>query len=311
MEKNDEDKSKTPTGETDIKAAVETANAEDENRKKSDDTGNDDEEIEDDDDDDSNGDDSGDDSGSDDASNNDDDASGDDSGDDDKKDKSKSDEDQADRKFSQFAGDGTDTAYISNLEKGYDNSSKEAIRLNTELGQATNRIDSIMRAVQADPELATKLNAAISGAGGSDGDSNSGADGVDNPFVKNLQSEWQEKSEAEIAAFIDANPEVVTDPQIKNDVEHFMGVFSNDQFNRTGRLMSGGEAMAAAYKHLDLENKLSKQTLADGAKKTAAPTRQQGSKKKGTSQNKNFTPEQIAMAQAMGKDQAWLEKNAN
>lgn len=310
MATNKDDDSKTPTGETDIKSVVETANAEDENRKKADDSGNDDEVIEDDDDDSSNGDDSGDDSGADD-SKKDDDASGDDSGDDDADDDSKSDDSQSgDRKFSQFAGDGTDTAYISNLEKGYDNSSKEAIRLNTELGQATNRIDSIMRAVQADPELATKLNAAMSGAGGSDDDGNSPAPGADNPFIKNLQSEWQEKSETEIAAFIEANPEVATDPQISADVKHWMNVFSNDQFNRTGRLMSGGEAMTAAYRHLGLENKLGKQSLADGAKKTAAPTRQQGSKKKGTSQNQTFTPEQIAMAQAMGKDEAWLQSNA-
>lgn len=258
-----------------------------------------------------NGDDAGDDAADDDAG---DDSDGDDADDDsadDADDDSKPNDQPKDRRFTQFAGDGNDETYISNLEKGYENSSKEAIRLNQELSQATGRVEAIMRAAATDPDLAAKLNAAVNGssAGGSGDDANS-ANAAENPFVKNLQSEWQEKSEKEIADFIEANPEVATDPQISKDVKHWMNVFSNDAYNRTGRLMTGGEAMTLAYKHLGLENKLGKQNLADGAKKIATPTRSRGKAKKSTGSKPTFTADQIAMAQAMGKDEAWLVKNA-
>ena len=256
------------------------------------------------------GDDSADDSADEDADG--DDADADDDADEDADDDSKPDDQPKDRRFTQFAGDGKDETYISNLEKGYENSSKEAIRLNQELSQATGRVEAIMRAAATDPDLAAKLNAAINGsdAGGSGTDENSNGSPADNPFVRNLQSEWQEKSEKEIAEFIEANPEVATDPKISADVKHWMNVFSNDAYNRTGRLMSGGEAMALAYKHLGLENKLGKQNLADGAKKVATPTRSRGKAKRSNGSKPTFTPDQIAMAQAMGKDEAWLVKNA-
>ena len=272
-------------------------------------TGDDDDEDADDDA--ANGDDAGDDAADDSA----DDADGDDADADEDADEedddSKPDDQPKDRRFTQFAGDGKDETYISNLEKGYENSSKEAIRLNQELSQATGRVEAIMRAAATDPDLAAKLNAAVNGsdAGGSGSDGNSN-NATENPFVKNLQSEWQEKSEKEIATFIEANPEVATDPKISADVKHWMNVFSNDAYNRTGRLMSGGEAMALAYKHLGLENKLEKQNLADGAKKIATPPRSRGKAKRSTGSKPTFTPDQIAMAQAMGKDEAWLVANA-
>ena len=278
-----------------------------------DDAANGDDNDEDADDDAANGDDAGDDSADDSA---DDDADGDDADADDdadgEDDDSKPNDQPKDRRFTQFAGDGKDETYISNLEKGYENSSKEAIRLNQELSQATGRVEAIMRAAATDPDLAAKLNAAVNGsdAGGSGDDKNSNGSPADNPFVRNLQSEWQEKSEKEIAAFIEANPEVATDPQISADVKHWMNVFSNDAYNRTGRLMSGGEAMALAYKHLGLDNKLEKQNLADGAKKIAGTTRPRGKAKRSTGSKPTFTPDQIAMAQAMGKDEAWLVANA-
>lgn len=260
--------------------------------------------------------------GSDDAS--DDDADGDDDEEEDEDDAESGDKkksSKSDRKFSQFTGDGSDKAYISNLEEGYKNSSAEAIRIKGELENATGRLDTFMRVVANNPELATAFNKALgdkggaggsgSGSGGSDDDGNSQDDGLDNPFIRNLQAEWQEKSEKEIQEFIDANPEVVTDPKISADVKHWMKVFSNDYHERTGKLMSGGDAMAQAFKHLGLEDKREKQNLANGAKKNLTPPRSRGNKaKKSGGQKPAFTADQIAMAKAMGKDEAWLQKNA-
>lgn len=297
----------TPTGVADIRSAVESANAQDESQ---DEDADDADDSDSDDSDDNQGDDAGD------ADDNDGSDDGDDADDDqDDSDKSKPGDkkDPKSHKFSQFAGDGTEEAYLSNLEKGYTNSSAEALRLKGDLDQATGRVDAIMRAAATDPELATKLNAALNGAsaaGGSSEDANSQGSAAANPFMSNLQAEWQEKSETEISAFIEANPEVATDPTISADVKHWMGVFSNDKLARTGRLMSGGEAMAAAYRHLGLENKLGKQSLADGAKKNLTPTRSRGKAKKSAGQKPSFSADQLAMAQSMGKDEAWLLKNA-
>ena len=220
------------------------------------------------------------------------------------------------RKYSQFKGDGSDKAYIGNLEEGYKNSSAEAIRLKGELDQSTGKLDSLLRVVANNPELSAALNKALGEDKGSGSNNKSSDDDenfdLSNPFVKNLQTEWQEKSEKEIQDFIDANPEVETDPQIKADVQHYMRLFSTDYHEKTGKLMSGGEAMAKAYKYLGLEDKRGKQELAAGAKKNLTPPRSRGNKaKKSGGQSPQFTADQIAMAKAMGRDEAWLQKNAS
>lgn len=307
-----------PTGEDAIRQAVENSRNSDESQ---DDDDADD--ADDSDDDDSSDDSSGDDAaGDDDDSADDDGDDSDDSDDDDDDDAESGDkkDPKSDRKYSQFKGDGSDKAYISNLEEGYKNSSAEAIRLKGELDTASGRLDTFMRVVGNNPELATAFNKALgeagdngsgSGSGGSDDGSNSQGSGLDNPFIKNMQAEWQEKSEVEIQEFIDANPEVVTDPEVSKDVKHYMKLFSNDYYERTGKLMSGGEAMAKAYKHLGLEDKRGKQDLANGAKKNLTPPRSRGNKaKKSGGQKPKFTADQIAMAKAMGRDEKWLEANA-
>jgi hypothetical protein len=307
-----------PTGEDAIRQAVENSRNSDESQDDDDDASDDDDA-----DDDSDDDSSGDDAAGDDDANSDDDGDDSDDSDDDDDDEAESGDKKdpkSGRKFSQFAGDGTDKAYISNLEEGYKNSSAEAIRLKGELETSTGRLDTFMRIIGNNPELATAFNKALGdagdkgsggGSGGSDDDSNSKDAGLDNPFIKNMQSEWQEKSEAEIQEFIDANPEVVTDPQIAADVKHYMKLFSNDYYERTGKLMSGGDAMAKAYKHLGLEDKRGKQELANGAKKNLTPPRSRGNKaKKSGGQKPQFTADQIAMAKAMGRDEKWLAANA-
>ena len=171
-----------------------------------------------------------------------------------------------------------------------------------------------MRAVAGNPELSKALNDAINkgGSGTGDGGDDSGDSSAANPFVTDMESRWREQSTKEIDEFIEANPEVATDPKIAKDVQHWMGVFSQQHQARTGRLLSGGEAMAQAYRHLGLENKLDKQNLAAGAKKNAAPTRPRGKggNKKSSGQKPKFTDAQLAMAKSMGKDESWLAKNA-
>ncbi len=302
-----------PTGEDAIRQAVE-------NSRNSDESQDDDADDSDEDD----ADDSDDDSSEDDAAGDDSDNSDDDS-DDDADDSDEDDDDaesgdkkdsKSDRKFSQFKGDGTDKAYISNLEEGYKNSSAEAIRLKGEAETAQGRLDTMLRVVAADPTLSKALNDQLngkggSGSGGSGGGENPDAENLRDPFMMSAQTEWQEKSEAEIQDIIDGNPEIVSDPKLAADVKHYMKVFSEDYLARNKKLMSGGEAMVAAMKYLGIEDKRQKQDLAKGAKKNLTPPRSRGNKaKKSGGQKPKFTDDQIAMAKSMGKDQAWLEKNA-
>lgn len=303
-----------PTGEDAIRQAVENSRNSDESQE------DDDDDSDEDDSDDADDDNSGDDAAGDDSDDSEDDGDDADDSDDEEDDDAESGnkkDPKSDRKFSQFKGDGTDKAYISNLEEGYKNSSAEAIRLKGERDTAQGRLDTMLRVVAADPTLSKALNDQLNGKGqggsgsGSDDDENS-QDDLANPFIQNLQAEWQEKSEKEIQEIIDGNPELVTDEALSNEVKKWMSIFSNQyRQDNNGRLMSGGAAMLAAMKHLGVEDKREKQNLANGAKKNLTPPRSRGNKaKKSGGQKPKFTDSQIAMAKSMGKDLAWLEKNA-
>lgn len=298
------------TTDADVRSVIENANAEDENSNRDEDADEDDDSGSDDDS--GNGDDSDttdsddDDSSDDDA---DDSADDDDSGDSD--DNGDADEDaKSKRRFKQYAGDGSDVSYISNLEKAHEASTTEALNTKSELNRVQGNLDAIISAAAADPDLAAKLKKVTEGAGSGDSQGAGDSTATVNPFLLDTQTKWTQKSEKEIADFIDANPEVASDPKIKADVQHWMAVFSKEHFARTKTLLSGGEAMDQAYKYLGLENKLEKQNLGNGAKKFAAPTRPRSKSKKSGGQKTSYTPDQIAFAKSMGKDQAWLEKNA-
>lgn len=220
--------------------------------------------------------------------------------------------DKSERRYSQFAGDGKPETYISNLEEAYSKSSAEGLRLNQELKQSKNQLDGIMRAVGKDPDLANKLHAALTGSSAPAGDSSDkgGSDATKSPFLVDAESQWREKSEKEAQEFMDANPEVVSDPKINADVKHYMEVFSADEYNRNGRLMTAGEAMAKAYKYLGLEDKRETRKGVSDAKKAVAPTRPQGARKPAPKTAAGFTDSQLAIADQMGYSKEKLEKFA-
>lgn len=217
----------------------------------------------------------------------DDDSASDDS-DDDKKsdddeektdDDSKEEDSAVERKFKNLAAD-DDATYIKNIESAYQNSSAEAIRLNQELSATNRRVDAIVAAAQKDPDLAKRLNDVL-GIGGNDDSSGSDTQPTgsgapkptDDPFLVNSKTEWENKSRTEVEEILAANPEINSDPKLNTQVKHWMEVFSNEEFNQNRRLMSGGEAMEAAMKHLGIEDRRKKQDVANGVKDLAAPTR--------------------------------------
>lgn len=309
---NNDGKDAIDTSVDGIRKAVEGAGASDEGDDEEED---DDDEADDADDDDSSGDDAGGDDSDDDSDDSDDaddeEEDEDDAETDDKKDP------KSDRKYSQFKGDGSDKAYISNLEEGYKNSSAEAIRLKGEYDSVSGRLDSLLRVIAGDADISKKVNDLLGGngagnSGGGNGSDENQSDDLSDPFIMSARTEWQEKAESEIQEIIDANPEVASDPELSAKVKHYMKLFSEDYLKTNKKLMGGGEAMLAAMKHLGIEDKRQKQDLAKAAKKNLTPPRSRGNKaKKSGGQKPQFTASQIAMAKAMGKDEAWLQKNAS
>lgn len=230
--------------------------------------------------------------------------------DEDEEDKSKKKE-SAERKFKNLASD-DDKEYISNIEKAYENSTAEALRLNTELGNATRRINALMQAVGSDPALAESLNKAMVGQPSS-GDDSKGDDSpspTDNPFLTNAQTEWRQKSAKEVQEILDANPELLSDPETNKEVRHWMEVFSAEEYKNNKRLMTGGEAMEAAMRYLGVQDKRKKQEVASAAKNLAAPTRPQSSKKPKSSTSKGVSDAAYKFGELMGVSKESVEKYA-
>lgn len=289
-----------------IASVVETANAEDEN-----DTGG--ESLE-----------NQDDSEEEDLEDDDKSKSGDESEDDESDDDDSEEEDKskkpesAERKFKQFAAD-DDSKYISNLEKAYENSSAEALRINTEFGQTQRRLDSLMQVVARDPELATRLEKAMSGTSTPDASGTApaatGGDGspapTDNPFLMNAQAEWREKSTKEVETIVEANPELLSDPELNANVKHWMEVFSAEEYKKTGKIMSGGKAMEAAMRHVGFTDKRKKQDdITSKVKDLAAPTRPGKTRKAKPSSAKNVSDSAYKFGELMGVSKEKVEKFA-
>lgn len=220
-------------------------------------------------------------------------------------------------RFTQFAGDGSVETYIKNLEDGYTNSSQEAIRIKDERDAYEAQVERVKKAAAQDKDLGERLLNILKGDGaggstqGSGGDTKaSGSGDSENPFLKDAETRWNEQSEKEAEEFSQANPEVVTDPKINADVRRWMRVFSNEVYEREGRLMMAGEAMRLAYRHLGLEDKTqSKQNLVAGLKKQATPPRPQSSKKgNGSSDSKKISDLTLSIASQMGIDKTRIEK---
>jgi hypothetical protein len=226
-------------------------------------------------------------------------------------------------RYTQFAPDGKVETYLANINKAYEHSSAEGIRLNQELGTATRRFDAIMHAVAKDSDLANKLYAAIEAYGKGDSGAKGGEEGkssdqsrgdgkVDptvDPFLSDAKAKWQEQSTKEATEFARKYPQVLSDPEINKQVKHWTNVFTEQHYRATGQLLSAGKALEQAARHLGLESTEKTQKLAKNAKKVAAPSRPQGPRKPKQSAGK-VSDEAVKFGQMMGVSRDKLEKFA-
>lgn len=289
-----------------IQDAVETANAEDEKPETDEDQEDQDEadeEDEDDKDDDSSDDDSEDDKKSD---------------DDEEEDKPESKEAKsAERKFKNLAAE-DDAEYIKNIERAYENSTAEALRINTELGAVGRRVDAIMEAAQKDPDLAKRLSAVLDAKGvaaqpGKEADpldASESSDSTDDPFLVDQKTRWQEQGRKEVEEIIDANPEIASDPELNRQVKHWMNLYSKEELRTNKRLLSAGEAMEMAMDHLKIKDKRVKQDVANATKGLAAPSKPTSSRKAKT-KSKPLSDSAYKLAENLGVSKENVEKHAN
>lgn len=302
MPKTDDPTEQTEVADSErIRSVVETANAEDEKPEvEEDEDTQDDVEEEDgsDDDEDST------DTKSEEESDDDDDEGEDDS----KKEKS------IKRTFENLADD-DDAKYIENIERAYKNSTSEALRLSNEMGALNRRVDAILTAAEKDPDLAKRLNAVLDGkvepsSSGSEvapAERSGEVSPLDDPFLVDQKTKWEETSRQEVEDILNANPEIASDPMLNTDVKHWMNVFSQEEFRKNKRLMSGGEAMLAAMKHLGIEDRRTKQEVASRAKEIAAPVKK-GSSRKPKGKTKEVSDLSLKLAGKMGLSRERIEK---
>ena len=228
-------------------------------------------------------------------------------------------------RLSQFKGDkGTSEEYIKNLEDGYLNSSQEALRIKDERDSFERQVSAIKAAAGKDPEFGEKLLSLWKENGGNgDGSQGDGGFGDDkatqssnNPFLVHAETEWNQSNEKSIKDFVDANPEVLTDPKINAEVKRWAKVYTREVYESEKRLITTGEAMQMAYKQLGYADKRnSQQDLVNGMKKNAAPTRPQGAKKKSggnkpSGNTKQFSDLTLTLAEKMGMSKERLVKGA-
>lgn len=306
---NDADDEKNLSDTDRVRSVVENSNEEDESDENEDDEEDKEEDSAEDD---SDEDDSEDDS-------EDDDEEEDDSDSDDDKDKSKKTdpkkpESKSDFKYKKYADDDP-VKHIQNLEKAYESSSSEAINLTRERDTANRRITAIVQAAAKDPEFAKSLQKVIdsipdAAKGGDKDDKSSGPAPTDNPFTVDAQTRWREKSQKEVQAILDANPEIATDPELGKQVKEWMDFFADKVYQKEGKLLSGGEAMEMAMRHLGIEDKREKQKTAKAAKSLAAPTRPHGNKKpsKGNGPKKPVSEQAYDFGSKMGVSRETIDK---
>ena len=206
---------------------------------------------------------------------------------------------EVERKFKNLA-DPDDGKYIVNLEKAYENSSAEAIRLNSELKQANEKTQQLIATLNANPELAKQVNEAVEGRAPAP---------TQDPFLVNAKAEWESKSKQEVQEIVEQYPEVVSDPVVNEKVKHWMSVFSREAFEGEQKMLSGGEAMTMALKHLGVMKDNPTPSVKDKVKKTGAPARPKAARKSKTP-TKQVSSEAYRFGELMGVSKESVEKYA-
>jgi hypothetical protein len=145
-------------------------------------------------------------------------------------------------RFTQFKGDDP-VEYAQNLEQAYDNSSKEAVRLNQELQGLKASVDGILSKVATNPDYAEQLANDIAPQPQS---------GITDPTQAWAASRMQEELTREYKEFAEEHPELESDPALAEKVREELATFAEVTWQKSHRLLGMKEGLNKAWVSLGL-----------------------------------------------------------
>lgn len=195
------------------------------------------------------------------------------------------------KRFTQFKGD-EPKEYLQNLEDGYAESSKEAVKLSRENKTLKETVERINSLIAANPELAKQLQEV-------DGTTKTGdAAQPPDPALSWAQTQMMQTWEKEYKDFTTEHPELETDPQLADKVDSQLGIIRDVIWKSEKRQLGMAEGLEMAWKILgkDTDNKEEKVRMA--AKASASQGKASGGKKSKAAKPK-FSEAQINVAMDM------------
>lgn len=218
---------------------------------------------------------------------NDDDESDTEDSDDDTDEETDDEDDQSfKKKYTQIKGK-TPEEYIPNLETAYKNSSAEAVRLKAQVGTLQTQIDNITALVANNPELAEKIKKGEAPQVQAD------------PALIHARQQMEDQNKKEYSAFVDAHPELESDPELQKQVFDEISDFAQVALKK-GRVLGMKEALTKAWTALGLKDDSKDEEIRIKAKDTAARGKNGGANKKSSSGKVTFTEAQINAGIQMG-----------
>lgn len=205
----------------------------------------------------------------------------------DDEDESEEDEDFKPR-FTQFKGKDTGE-YLKKLEDGYFNSSKEAVALAKDNKTLKETVDRMTKLIASNPDLAKELTAGTGQPAEPDTTST-------DPAVLWAQAEMKRQFQEEYDDFIEAHPEVETDPKLAEELDETLKLVGRIVWEKEKRQVGMGEALNKAWKLLERED--SDEDVRIAAKDAASKSKSSSAKKGGEGKSK-FTEAQISVAMEM------------
>lgn len=180
------------------------------------------------------------------------------------------------KRFTQFKGE-TPGDYIPELEKGYENSTKEAQRLLEE--NKTLKAQLATQATTPPPTDDTQTP-------------------VNDPTINLVKSEIEDRWEQEYKEFVELHPEVGTDPTLSQEINDELAIQAAAYTQKTGRVLGMKQGLERVWKVLDKEDNSTDDAVRNAAKNTAATGKTAPGKK--TQKAAEFTEEEINLAKEFG-----------
>jgi len=214
-------------------------------------------------------------------------------------------EEQPKFRFTQFQADTADE-YTKKLEDAYLNSSQEGQRLSRELGESKKEMEVIQKIVQADPTLKQAFGEHLYGDN-YDESTRPALSAAEirqvireelgqHPALAGIENERKNRDRETYQKFVEAHPEVETNPQLSQELETYFGALAQAEITK-GNTPNFEQTLKKAWKVVSGDGEL------EGMKKviqkesaSMGTTSQEGKPASG----KTLTPQEKAIAQAFG-----------